>query len=65
MRTAGITCTHKFSASIAKVVMFEGVSTFVAIGDSEDNEDNGDGGGEFCEITTSEGELYETSDEDA
>jgi len=43
---------------MAKVVTFFFLfSTSVAIGDNEDN------GGEFCKIT-SEGELYETSDEE-
>ena len=41
------------------------ISTSVAIGENKiDDEDSNDSKGEFCEIMTSKGEPYETSDEE-
>ena len=70
-----ITCAlchvHLHGCSMAKVVTFGGANTSAnssAIGenesDSEDSEENIDSGEEFYEITTSEGEPYDTSDEE-
>jgi len=67
-----ITCAlchvHLHGCSMAKVVTFRGAkasANSAAIGENEsDSEENIDSGKEFYKITTSEGELYDMSDEE-